>query len=143
MVYQRLIDNRWGQDLVEDIRVPVVFGTIPLAYLQRRPLANRFKGLSTFAAVVRPEAVMSADEMAATLRFCDIMGVEYGELDVLRDRRDGRIYIVDANKTPYGPAKALPVYDAVRAMQTIADAFNGALDRYSVRAIMEASPNAP
>ena len=28
------------------------------------------------------------------------MGMDYGELDILRDNDNGKIYIVDANKTP-------------------------------------------
>jgi glutathione synthase/RimK-type ligase-like ATP-grasp enzyme len=131
MVYQRLIDNRCSQDLVEDIRLPFVCGAIPLVYVKRRPLARRFKNLTTADTVVRPEAVLSADEIASIRRFCDIMGLDYGELDVLRDRGNGRIYIVDANKTPYGPSRVLSVREAVKAMQIIADAFNGALSRYA------------
>jgi hypothetical protein len=31
------------------------------------------------------------------------MGLDYGELDVLRDADDGRLYVVDVNTTPFGP----------------------------------------
>ena len=33
------------------------------------------------------------------------MNLEYGDLDILRDNDDGRIYIVDANNTPHGPSQ--------------------------------------
>jgi hypothetical protein len=29
------------------------------------------------------------------------MGLDYAELDVLRDHRDGRLFVVDANPTPW------------------------------------------
>lgn len=31
------------------------------------------------------------------------MGLDYGELDILRNNLDGRIYVVDVNKTLWGP----------------------------------------
>jgi hypothetical protein len=34
------------------------------------------------------------------LSFCQKLGLDYGELDVLRDRIDRQLYIVDANNTP-------------------------------------------
>ena len=32
--------------------------------------------------------------------FCAAMGLDYGKLDIIRDRADQRLYILDANKTP-------------------------------------------
>ena len=40
--------------------------------------------------------------MAKILAVCREMGLDYGELDVLRDREDGRLYILDVNDTPSG-----------------------------------------
>ena len=44
--------------------------------------------------------MLSKDEQAKLLQFCRAIGLDYGELDVLRDNGDGRIYVVDANNTP-------------------------------------------
>jgi hypothetical protein len=41
---------------------------------------------------------------------------------VLRDRGDGRIYIVDVNGRPFGPPKPIATGDAVRAVQAYAAA---------------------
>ncbi len=49
---------------------------------------------------------MSGQEISNLLQFCQLMGMDYGELDVLRDRQDGRIYVVDANSTPLPPPPA-------------------------------------
>jgi hypothetical protein len=35
------------------------------------------------------------------------MGVDYGELDVLRDVEDGRLYVVDVNDTPSGQTPSI------------------------------------
>ena len=50
------------------------------------------------------------DELNKIHRFCAKIGMDYGEVDVLRDRDDGRIYIVDANNTPSGPPS--PISDS-------------------------------
>jgi len=39
--------------------------------------------------------------------FCSRIGLDYGELDVLRNKDDGKIYIVDVNYTPWGPPAKL------------------------------------
>jgi hypothetical protein len=42
---------------------------------------------------------------------------------VLRDRTDGKLYIVDANKTDMGPPIALNLADKVKATRMMRDAF--------------------
>ncbi len=39
-----------------------------------------------------------------TIEFTQSIGLDFGELDVLRDIGDGRLYIVDAANTPHSPA---------------------------------------
>ena len=56
------------------------------------------------------------------LRFARALGIDYGELDILRDRDDGRIYIVDVNNTPFGPPNHLPWSDSRRAVRRLAHA---------------------
>jgi hypothetical protein len=98
-VYQRLIDNV-SRGRAVDYRTPVVGGRIPMAYVVTRRLDARF-GDTTGVRLVAPGDVYSIDEMAALRRFCSAMGLDYAELDVLRDRRDGRLFVVDANPTPW------------------------------------------
>ena len=66
---------------------------------------------------------MSKDEQAKIGDFTQAIGLDFGGLDVLRDRGDGRIYVVDANKTDMGPPSALSAQDKLKAMRGIADAF--------------------
>jgi hypothetical protein len=98
-VYQRLIENVAGGRAI-DIRTTVVGHAVPLAYIVTRRLATRF-GDAVDVRPVEPRDVYSIDEMTAIRRFCSAMGLDYAELDVLRDRRDGRLFIVDANPTPW------------------------------------------
>jgi len=104
MAYQRLVDNMVTAQLCVDYRVPVIGGRIPLVYLRFRRHDGRF--VSDFSAVMLAEVdeVFSAEEQEQILRFAERMGLDYGELDVLRDRTDERIYVVDCNKTPWGPS---------------------------------------
>jgi hypothetical protein len=56
------------------------------------------------------------------------MALDFGGLDVLRDREDGRIYIVDVNKTDMGPPSALTAKDKLTAMRGLAQAFAALVD---------------
>ena len=55
--------------------------------------------------------------------FCREIGLEWGGVDVLRDRNDGKLYIVDANKTDMGPPIALNLADKIVATRMLARAF--------------------
>ena len=100
-IYQKLIDNTVGGEAV-DIRVIIFKERIPFVVLRYKNLDDRFN-LTTHIAIKDPEEILSADEIEKIHAFCRRMGMDYGELDILRDNQDGRIYIVDANKTPSGP----------------------------------------
>lgn len=49
------------------------------------------------------------------------MNLDWGGLDILRDRHDGRIYIVDVNKIDMPPL-ALPFRDKMRSTRQLAAA---------------------
>lgn len=122
-IYQRLIDNRISDDCVLDIRVPVFQGCLPFAALWEKPLAARFSTRIEEVRMVEASQVFSAQEQERLLRFCERMGLDYGELDVLRDREDGRIYVVDVNNTPTGPTRE------PEDLELQAQAFGGLLRR--------------
>jgi hypothetical protein len=123
-VYQRVINNAVQGDLVEDIRVPVINGIVPFAYMKYRPTAIRFdSGRNSIVRLCPAEEALSAEEIRNIGKFARSIGLDYGELDVLRDRDDGRIYIVDANNTPTGPSYRLPSAESRRAVTNLALAF--------------------
>jgi hypothetical protein len=129
-VYQKLIDAR-GRDpnIVEDWRTPTVGGQGALVYIKRRPVSRRFTNDNSSCELVMIEDAFSTEERAKIAEFARRLGLDWGGLDVLRDHGDGRIYIVDANKTDMGPPIALPQADKLRSIVKLARAFRTYMER--------------
>jgi hypothetical protein len=128
--YQRLIDNR-GLDLnhVDDLRTCTVDGKPVVVFIKRRPVSKRFQNTNSEVLMRTPEQMFSENEMSQIAAFMSGMGMNWGAVDVLRDRRDGRLYIVDANKTDMGPPIALPLADKMAATRKLAAAFRTFVER--------------
>ncbi|MCP5005510.1 MAG: hypothetical protein GY941_16465 [Planctomycetes bacterium] len=125
-VYVKLIRNETEDGFVEDMRVPVYGNKISLVYLKYRSVKNRFvdrEHTNTNATITEVSEVLSEDEVSNVHRFCEGIGMEYGEMDVLRDRDDGRIYIVDANSAPSGPPSPISLDEADVAVVRLAKTF--------------------
>lgn len=127
-VYQRVVDNTFDGKEFVDIRTPVVGGKVPFVYLKRRTRELRFSNDNHRVDLVEADAMLSASELDKIAGFARAMGLDFGGLDVLRDREDGRIYIVDANKTDMGPPAALRGDEKLRAMRGLADVFGALVD---------------
>ncbi len=122
-VYQRLVDNTFdGRDHI-DIRTPIVGGKIPFVYIKRRGRDVRFSNDNHRVDLADTNTLLSKREQEQIIDFARAMRLDFGGLDVLRDRNDGRIYIVDANKTDMGPPSALSAQNKLKAMRGLADAF--------------------
>jgi hypothetical protein len=121
---QRIINNRSSEDMVCDIRVPVIGKIIPLVYLKYRPVSNRFSNTNATSVISMTDTVLSGEEQEQILEFCSRINLEYGELDVLRDQDTGEIWIVDANNTPAGPPNGLPAAERQLAAREISIAFD-------------------
>lgn len=119
-VYQRVIDTAEG-DQVVDLRTPCVGGSPVLVFVKRRPVRDRFANYNSTVALTRPEDHFSADELATIGRFCVAMKLDWGGLDILRDRADGRLYVVDVNKTDMPPLR-LPWLQKMDAVARLAKA---------------------
>lgn len=124
-VYQRVVDNRMAgrPELVEDIRTPTIGGRPAIAFLKRRMVSERFANANVEVVTARPEDVYSERELESLATFTRLLGLDWGGLDVLRDAKEGRLYIVDANKTDMGPPIALPLSEKLRATRVMARAF--------------------
>ena len=141
MVYQKAIDNRVaGSERFYEYRVPVFGRDIPVVYVKYRPADAQFKEFDGVD-VVSPGVVLSDDEVERLLAFTGALRLDYGELDVLRDRGDGRIYVVDANVTPSGPERGFRPDQSREALRRQAPAFEALLAR-SQRALA-AAPRPP
>tara|TARA_R110000868_G_scaffold58183_5_gene179798 strand:+ start:8495 stop:9439 length:945 start_codon:yes stop_codon:yes gene_type:complete len=136
-VYQRVIDNSIAGGMVEDLRCPTVGGTIPLVILKRRKLEARFSNSNENVEVVETNSVLSASEQAQLSDFTRAMQLDWGGLDVLRDKGDGRLYVVDVNKTDMGPPIVMAMDDKIRVTKRLAVAL---LDFLRQKPVLEQRP---
>lgn len=140
-VYQPFIDTRRDGLLVEH-RTPVVLGTLPMVFLLYKDLPTR--GIKTEKRRIEfaeTDAVFSAEEQRGILRFCHLLGLDFGELDILRANEDGRLYILDANKTAGGPPVAwLPPEEQTAKIAALAEAFEQGLRRMQSEGGWELAP---
>jgi hypothetical protein len=113
--YQRLVDNV-EDGLAVDLRTPFVGGKPVVVFIKRRAVADRFANHNASVSLARPEDVFSRLEIAQLSAFAKAMRLDWGGLDVLRDRPSGRLYVVDVNKTDMGPPIALPFADKIAAV---------------------------
>lgn len=127
-VYQRLLSNQ-RDGMLEELRIAIVLGTIPHVVVCWKQADVRFERLANRAGLFEPSKVLSAAEMDQIAAFCGVLGLDCGELDAIRDPADGRLYILDANKTPIGPARALPLPQIITSLALI----GRALDRLWLR----------
>ena len=126
VVYQKLIRNEVADGLVEDMRVPIFGNKTPFVYLKYRSVNDRLvdrEHTNKKATIVEVSEVLSEKELNNIHRFCERIGLDYGEIDVLRDRVDGRIYIVDANNTPSGPPSPISDDEGKVAVVRLSKAF--------------------
>ena len=121
-VYQRIIDNRTESGLFEDLRVVVIRGEVLVVYRKRKSGEVRYTNETAEVDLAdSPKTVFSEAEMDQIVSLSAKMCAEFAELDVLRDRQDGRIYCVDLNPTPYGPPAGLKEADRAVALRPIVD----------------------
>jgi hypothetical protein len=123
-VYQKLIDSREG-DRIWSMRVALIRGQIVNAYVKWRPNPHWFRGHEV-TVPYPPGELFSASEQQLMIDFAAAIGMDYGELDVLRDKQSGLIYVVDANRTPVRPKGLDPSLDDAW-FGPITDGFRGLL----------------
>lgn len=119
--YQRLVDTAEG-DFIHDLRTPTVGGVPVVVWEKKKPGGDRFSIHNLSVRRLDPRDVYSPEELVLIGRFCAAMGLDWGGLDILRDRPSGRIYIVDVNKTDVGPVIALSWKDKLVSTAMLARA---------------------
>lgn len=121
-VYQRLIDTTDGEGFTRDLRTPCVDGEPVMVWVKVKPAGGRFAIHNRRARLQTPAETFSPRELSQIRAFNARMGADWAGLDILRDRDDGRIYIVDVNKTDVGPVIALSWLDKIRSMHRLGKA---------------------
>jgi hypothetical protein len=122
-VYQKVLDNTNEAGEYVDMRVPVIQGKIPLVYLKFKTLKNRFTNKAHRATLHKPEDLFSQEEISQIEKYASAMKVDFCEFDVLRHNGNKKVYIIDVNKTPYGPPDPLNKKDKAIALKTLSNAF--------------------
>lgn len=102
-IYQRLVITPTEPDEYEEYRVAITGNEITYVVIKRRPVSERFNRSAGYAIIKEADEVFSPEEKAMIFRINQRFGFEYGDLDILRDQRDQRIYVIDLNPTPGGP----------------------------------------
>lgn len=102
-VYQRIIETR-ENGLQIEYRIPVILGEIPLVYVSQRdyPTSDIRQCKRHKLTPMLASDVLSPTEIQNMLLFSKEIGMDLGELDVMRCKQDGELYIIDANKTAAG-----------------------------------------
>ncbi len=110
-VYQLVIDNAAEKingrpapaPMVLDLRVTVVGTELSGAFRKYRLASERFLNTAERVFFHTPSELFSDEEQHRLLAFAADIGMDLGEIDVLRDNASGRIYAIDANNTPHSP----------------------------------------
>ncbi|CAM4026394.1 hypothetical protein [Pseudoalteromonas byunsanensis] len=136
-VYQALIDSTIG-DYQQEYRVPVIFGQLPIVYLVQQTVAcdkldNRAQKPPK---LLGTHTVFSYQEQINITKFCQLIGLDFGELDIVRCAQSQRLFILDANKTPagYGMLNYFlwQHQDKETALDTLTETFDRAINKLLV-----------
>jgi hypothetical protein len=115
MVYQRIVNNVLEDGRFVDFRAVVVGCEIPMVYKKIKVDGARYTNRTAEVQLQVCDEVFTQSEQSQLLELCLKMGVDFAELDVLRDAQTHEIFVVDINPTPYGPPEGLQGHHRNRA----------------------------
>lgn len=123
-VYERLIDNETNnENEIKDMKVVIVGSQIPLIYEIYRDKNKRFKSYGRNTKIASADDLLSKNEQKEIFTIANKIGLDFGEMDVLRDKVNSHIYIVDINKTTVSPPADLTFAERTKALRIIGRAF--------------------
>ncbi len=120
--YQRLVDSTFNGQTSEDLRIAVVYGEVPIVFHKHKAEKKRFGTDYLSVDLLEPQNVFSQDELEKIAIFSEKIGLDFGAVDVMRDKHDRRIYIVDVNKTCM-PVLSLSLKQQMIAQRRVAASF--------------------
>jgi hypothetical protein len=127
-VYQHYVDTALN-GVARDLRTCCVGGEPVIVMIKTKPAGMSFSIQNTNVRAAPVHKVFSLDERRRIARFNKEMGLDWGSLDILRERESGRLYIVDVNKTDVGPPVVLSWADRVRVTEALARALRRLITR--------------
>lgn len=122
-VYNVCVNNINDKNEAVDYRVIYMNGIVDIFYEKTRSSNSRFDTHQSVSKIRETRTEFSEDEISKMTLFCKKLGADYGEMDVLRDRSTGKIYIVDFAKTPFGPLYGFSKSERLKAIEEITVAF--------------------
>jgi len=126
--YQRFIDSSFNGETSEDLRIATAFGKVGAVFHKHKSFDNIFSTTYLSTTVHEPEERFSPEELGLIKTYCEVIGLDFGAMDVMRDKSDNRIYIVDVNKTCM-PVMMLSPEEQHRSLKMIAKAFEDGLPK--------------
>ena len=123
--YQQIIDytDKKDPDTLYELRIPIVGGIIPCVLFKTRNRGLRFTSKNRSIQIVNPLKYLTEQECHKIITYCRYIGLEMGEIDVLRSHEDGRIYIIDVNNTSWWPPNKLGDVDRNIVLNLMWNAF--------------------
>lgn len=125
-IYQRFIDSAHDGHRSEDLRTAIVKGAIPAVFHKFKALEARFGTSYLHTDVRTANEVFTDEEQELIIRFCAEIGLDFGCIDILRDRNDNRIFIVDVNKTCM-PVLSLSFTEQLRGLRRMGVSLRAAI----------------
>jgi hypothetical protein len=125
--YQRFVDCGDGEIAI-DYRVTIIARRARFVVIKTKCATARFSVHNDSAVYAEVADVFSSDEVELLERFASALRLDWAAIDVLRDRRDGQIYVVDVNKTDTGPAVDLSRQDRKRVKSALVIGFRELLE---------------
>lgn len=97
--YMKFI-NTYDKNNYHTLRIPYFNGNIPIIVdiIRNDPLRRDHK--TDILNTILPEDCFTFSELDFIYQFCREFGLDYGELDILRENESGKIYIIDVNDKP-------------------------------------------
>ena len=123
--YQQIIDytDKKDPNTLYELRIPIVGGIIPCVLFKTRNRGLRFTSKNRSIQIVNPLKYLTVEECNKIITYCRYIGLELGEIDVLRSHEDGRIYIIDVNNTSWWPPNKLGDVDRNIVLNLMWNAF--------------------
>ena len=123
--YQQIIDytDKKDPNTLYELRIPIVGGIIPCVLFKTRNRGLRFTSKNRSIQIVNPLKYLTEQECHKIITYCRYIGLEMGEIDVLRSQEDGQIYIIDVNNTSWWPPNKLGDVDRNIVLNLIWNAF--------------------
>ncbi len=120
-VYQIIINNEENQSYF-DYRVAVMADEIIIIYKKYKTLEKRFTN-DTYHATICDEKMIPNQIQKKIIDFCTKIQCDFCELDVLFDNDSQKWFVIDVNKTPYGPPASLSRLEKEKAVNILSDGF--------------------